>query len=212
LSNTRIHLIRHGQTDWNRDKRIQGRSESRLTDEGKQQAATLRQGLDCVPIAKVFCSSSVRTRETAQILFADREIPTEYCDDLREIFLGPWEGALWAQMMLMFPDKTQAFWERPHEFALDGGETFHQVQERGVSRFLEILKQSEQQEVAIVSHGVLIKSILCYLEQRPLARLWEPPHMHNCAHSIVEVPERQAPRIIQYANVLLAELQNDSMN
>jgi phosphoserine phosphatase len=209
LSTTRIHLIRHGQTDWNREKRIQGRSESRLTAEGREQAEALRQDLDAVGIAKVYCSSSVRTRETAQILFDDRQIPTVYCDDLREIHLGPWEGALWAQMTLMFPDNAQAFWERPHEFSLEGGETFHQVQERGVRRFLAILQECEQQEIAIVSHGVLIKAILCYLEERPLARLWEPPHMHNCAHSIVEVSEQQGPRIIQYANVLLSELQNE---
>jgi len=210
LSSKRIHLIRHGETNWNKEKRIQGRSESTLTEQGKQQAAGLRLQLAGVAIDHVFCSSSVRTRETADILFEGSSATVEYCDELREIFLGAWEGALWPQMLLTFPEHAQAFWERPHEFKLIGAETFLEVQQRGVKKFLEIVTASDTSGIAIISHGVLIKSILCYLEQRPLARLWEPPHLHNCAHSIVEISGDRLPRIIQYADVLLASLEQTS--
>lgn len=56
------------------------------------------------------------------------------------------------------------------------------------------------ERIAIVSHGALIKSALCHIEQRPLSKLWEPPKMHNCAHSIVQFTADAAPRIIQYAD------------
>lgn len=207
MSSKRIHLIRHGETNWNKEKRIQGRSESTLTEQGKQQAAGLRQQLSGTHIEHVFCSSSIRTRETAEILFEGSSASIEYCDELREIFLGPWEGALWPQMLLTFPEDAQAFWERPHEFKLTGAETFVAVQQRGVKKFLEIVTDSSALDIAIISHGVLIKSILCYLDKRPLARLWEPPHLHNCAHSIVEIAEDQLPRIVQYADILLADLE-----
>jgi len=205
LSSKRIHLIRHGETNWNKEKRIQGRSESTLTAEGKQQAAGLR--VQLAGIEHVYCSSSVRTRETADILFEGSSATIEYSDELREIFLGSWEGALWPQMLLTFPEVAQAFWERPHEFKLAGAETFLDVQQRGVKKFLEIVTDSSTSDIAIISHGVLIKSILCYLEQRPLARLWEPPHLHNCAHSIVQISGDQLPRIVQYADILLADLE-----
>ena len=66
----------------------------------------------------------------------------------------------------------------------------------------QILSDDSAQEVAIVSHGVLIKSLLCYLENRPLAQLWEPPIMHNCAHSIIATePNSSAPRILQFAGL-----------
>jgi broad specificity phosphatase PhoE len=207
LSSKKIHLIRHGETNWNKEKRIQGRSESTLTEQGKQQAAGLRLQLATTNIEHVFCSSSVRTRETADILFESSSAVIEYCDELREIYLGSWEGALWPQMLLTFPEDAQAFWERPHQFNLTGAETFLDVQQRGVKKFLEIVSDSNAADIAIISHGVLIKSILCYLDQRPLARLWEPPHMHNCAHSIVEISGDQLPRIVQYADVLLADLE-----
>ncbi len=207
MSSRKIHLIRHGETNWNKEKRIQGRSESTLTEQGKQQAAGLRLQLAGTRIDHVFCSSSVRTRETADILFQESNATIEYCDELREIFLGSWEGALWPQMLLTFPEDAQAFWERPHEFNLAGAETFLDVQQRGVKKFFEIITDSSADDVAIISHGVLIKSILCYLEQRSLAQLWEPPHLHNCAHSIVEIKEDQLPRIIQYADILLADLE-----
>ncbi len=211
VSTTRIHLIRHGQTNWNRERRIQGRSESTLTQQGREQAAALREQLLGVDLQKVYCSSSLRTRETAEILFAGRSVPTEYCDDLREIHLGSWEGALWEQMMLTSPEIAQAFWERPHEFTLEGAETFAEVQQRAVRKFLEILGNHVGEEVAVISHGVLIKSILCHLEQRPIAQLWKPPHLHNCAHSIVELDSGErageaTPRIVQYADRLIEEL------
>jgi phosphoserine phosphatase len=207
LSSKRIHLIRHGETNWNKEKRIQGRSESTLTAEGEQQASKLKRQLSEVGIGHVFCSSSIRTRETADILFEGSNATIEYCDELREIFLGSWEGALWPQMLLTFPEDAQAFWERPHEFNLTGAETFLDVQHRGVKKFLEIVRDSSACDIAIISHGVLIKSILCYVEQRPLARLWEPPHLHNCAHSIIELSGDQLPRIVQYADILIANLE-----
>lgn len=66
-------------------------------------------------------------------------------------------------------------------------------------RMSELLDEPHE-EIAVVSHGVWIKTVLCAIEGRELGRLWEPPHMHNCAHSIVE-RDGDALRIIQYAHV-----------
>ena len=105
----RIHLIRHGQTHWNKERRVQGQSESTLCEEGRQQATALRSVMDQLAIAKVYCSSSIRTRETAEILFGDREVDTEYRDALREIMMGPWEGFLQAEMKEKISRKFRSF-------------------------------------------------------------------------------------------------------
>ncbi|MDT8427607.1 MAG: histidine phosphatase family protein [Pseudomonadales bacterium] len=196
-----IHLIRHGQTNWNKERRVQGRSESILTAEGKQQAQNLAGVLDEFDITRVYCSSSTRTRQTAEILFAGKAIPFTFCDQLREIYLGDWEGLLWDELQQSHPEPAQAFWHRPENFLLPGAETFQEVQQRAMARFRQIIND-DNEHIAIISHGVLIKTILCYLEDRPLAKLWEPPHMHNCAHSIVRCEAGQAPRIIQYAGTM----------
>lgn len=216
----RIHLIRHGQTNWNKERRVQGQSESTLTTEGREQAAKLRSTWGAVGIGKVYCSSSIRTRETAAILFAGLDVEVEYSDALREIFLGPWEGSLYADMEQRFPQSFADFWHRPDAFSLAGAETFGQTQQRGMRELQRIVADAAAPDVAIVSHGVLIKSILCHVEDRPLARLWEPPEMYNCSHSIIGVDgigtqDRPALRIIRYAGVDISHTdhaQNQSQN
>lgn len=200
----RIHLIRHGQTYWNKERRVQGQTESTLCEAGRAQAAALRTVLNQFKIDKVYCSTSIRTRETAAILFADRDIETEYCDSLREILLGPWEGFLQVEVQAKYPESFDEFWHFPHRFSLAGAETFEQVQQRGMRALQRVMDEARGQDVAIISHGVLIKSILCQLEGRPLERLWEPPVMHNCSHSIIAVDKDRSavPQIIQYAETV----------
>lgn len=201
----RVHLIRHGQTNWNKEKRVQGHSESTLTLEGKQQAAALAPALTPYNIVKVYCSSSVRTRETAAIVFADTTPVMEYCDELREIFLGPWEGLLQSEIRTLYPENFAYFWDAPERFKQEGAELFASVQQRGLLMLKQILSAHVEEDVAIVSHGVLIKSILCALEGRPLAQLWEPPIMHNCAHSIVSCDSPgSTPRITLFAGLASA--------
>jgi phosphoserine phosphatase len=196
----RIHLIRHGETNWNREKRAQGQQDSVLTDSGKQQAADLRNRLADFSFDAVYCSSSVRTRETAEILFADSGLDIHYCDELREIHMGPWEGQLYAQLRLSHADQFYAFWNQPDQFALDGAETYNDVQQRALQKLQRILDKDPARELAIVSHGVVIKTLLCDIEQRPLSRLWDAPSMHNCAHSIIDLYSDGSRRISVYAD------------
>lgn len=198
MATRRLHLIRHGQTDWNRDKRVQGHAESELTGLGRQQAARLAPVLAREPITAVYCSSSVRTRQTGEIVFRDSGLSLSPCDRLREIHLGPWEGLLQAEVRETWPDQFECFWQHPDRFSLEGAETFEQVQQRALKRIEELLALPDR-HIAVVSHGVWIKTLLCAIEDRHLGQLWEPPVMHNCAHSIVEIHDSGSMRIVQYA-------------
>lgn len=197
----RLHLIRHGETNWNRERRVQGQSESTLTELGYQQARALRPQLAQHAIEAVYCSSSLRTRQTAGILFDDN-ITINYLDNLREIYLGPWEGRLHDDIRRDDAKRFDHFWHAPHQFNLPGAETFAGIQTRAMTACENLLKaHPEGGEVAVVSHGVWIKALLCALEPRPLAQLWLPPAMKNCAHSIVQWHNGSAT-IVQYAAVV----------
>ncbi|MDX1492184.1 MAG: histidine phosphatase family protein [Pseudohongiellaceae bacterium] len=204
----KIHLVRHGETDWNKERRIQGHAESNLTALGQQQAKSLQSVFNAIDIARVYCSSSQRTRQTAANIFAEKPVETIYSDELKEIFLGPWEAQLYEDIRSIEPESMHHFWHEPHKFNVDGAETFTELQLRGKNKFDEIVRTGTSgEEIAIVSHGAMIKAILCALEPRPIEKLWEPPKMHNCAHSIVEIthhPESQdyTATITQYANVV----------
>lgn len=202
----RLHLIRHGETDWNAIRRIQGQSESTLSDNGKQQAEKLAGLLNDIAIARVFCSSSVRTRETAAILFQQSSPEFQFLDELREIHLGPWEGRLYDDIEMETPVDFGHFWHQPHLFNVKGAETFAQLQNRAIKTVTSICREFTEEDIAIVSHGALIKTILCHYEEKPLSKLWDPPHMHNCAHSILELDCEAKGEIIRYAGIDRSEL------
>ena len=202
-----IHLIRHGETNWNKERRVQGQSESQLTDLGIQQAKELGQRIGHLEFDKIYCSSSLRTRQTAEHAFPDPTTEISYLDTLREIFLGPWEGHLYEDLAQREPDSHRHFWEQPHLFQVNGAESFFELQQRAIDAVTGIqathrAEPARAQKVAIVSHGALIKSYLCHVEGRSMDQLWAPPRMHNCAHSIVTFSGDNGTtvNILQYAD------------
>jgi broad specificity phosphatase PhoE len=196
-----IHLIRHGQTDWNEERRVQGQSESQLTKLGKRQARELGEKISQISYGKIYCSSSLRTRQTADQAFAQTGVKIEYMDSLREINLGSWEGSLYDEIATSNPESYQHFWQSPHLFNVTGAETFTDLQNRALGAITHIAADSSEDQIAIVSHGALIKSLLCHYEQRHLSQLWAPPQMHNCAHSIVQLNGDGTGRIVLYAGI-----------
>ena len=201
-----LHLIRHGQTNWNEERRAQGQSESALTYKGKVQALELGKKISHMKFDQIFCSSSLRTRQTAELIFPNQALNIQYLDSLKEIFLGSWEGRLYKDIEIANPESHKHFWEEPHLFDLRGAENFYQLQKRAINTVQEITKDFASKKVVIVSHGALIKSLLCDAEQKPLKELWSPPRMHNCAHSIIVYKKETPQKILQYADVPYKQL------
>lgn len=195
-----LHLIRHGQTNWNEERRAQGQSDSKLTKIGKEQAVALGKKIKQIKFDKIFCSSSLRTRQTAELVFPKTELEIEYLDSLREIFLGSWEGKLYKDIEVENPESHNHFWKEPHLFKLTGAENFYQLQKRAIKAVDSIVEKFESKKVVIVSHGALIKALLCFAERKPIKELWSPPHMHNCAHSIILYCGKNPSQILQYAD------------
>ena len=195
-----LHLIRHGQTNWNEERRAQGQSDSVLTELGIKQAKALGIRISAVPFDALYCSSSKRTRQTVAHAFPAWKKPVTYLDSLREIKMGKWEGRLYAELESESPESFKHFWHEPHKFDVPGAETFFQLQSRALAAIRDIYSQHAGQLIALVSHGALIKTVLAHIEGRHMAQLWTPPQMHNCAHSIVCVESEDEYRILQYAD------------
>ena len=199
---TTLHLIRHGETDWNATGRIQGQMQSQLTDLGKQQARSLQSELLGFNFDRVFSSSSIRARQTADLALEHIEQPFTYLDSLREIYLAQWEGHLYKEIEARDPQGMHAFRHQPHLFDVEGAETFFDLQKRALAAIGDIIAQCPGQEIAIVSHGAWIKSALCHYEGRAMSEFWEPPRMHNCCHSIIKFPyDGSEAQIIRYADI-----------
>lgn len=197
---TRIHLIRHGETDWNAEGRVQGQSESVLTDLGKEQARRLASALRALDFDRIFCSTSQRARQTARIVFAHLDNEIEHRDELREIYLGPWEGLLYSEVAALYPHDHKAFRESPHLFNVPGAETFAELQARSVAAVRDIASRYPDQEVAVVSHGAWIRTVLADVGGRRLQQLWEPPVVSNCAHMIIDIDGGQKKYLVKHVD------------
>ena len=198
---TIVHLVRHGQTDWNLERRIQGQTNSQLTDLGRQQARDASFKLKNVHIDHVFSSSSTRALETARLIMEGRDIELLPHDALREIQLGHWEGNLYDEIKEREPENYHHFWQDPSQFNVPGAETFHQLQQRGLSVLNELVEKYPGRSLLIVSHGAFIKSLLSHIEGRHLKDLWLPPSMSNCCHSIIIRNSDGQFTIKQYADL-----------
>jgi len=170
----RLILVRHGATDWNRDGRYQGHSDTPLNAEGIAQAQRLVDLLRSDGISHVVSSDLRRASVTAQILAEGlRLAPPRLDPRLREVDLGEWEGRLATEIA---EDDAQAWDARnqnPAEVGAPGGETTRQVAQRVWACLDEIAGQADEAPVAVVSHGVALATALCRVRDIPLARVGE---------------------------------------
>jgi phosphoserine phosphatase len=175
-----LYLVRHAETEWNRDKRLQGWGDGALTEKGCAQAAALGVVLKEIPFAKIHCSSSGRTRHTLAIALPDRSDEARYSDELREIALGTWEGQYQKDIEASEPENFYAFWNDPANYAPRGGETFAAVADR-VGTALRSLAAGAGGDALVISHTVAIRMMLIHVLGENPATVWDRPYMQPCS-------------------------------
>lgn len=182
-----LYLTRHGETEWNVEKRMQGWLDSPLTEKGKEDARRLGKRLEAVDLTAIYTSTSGRALETAKIVRGERLVPIYEDERLREISLGDWEGKTHEQIKRLNAISFDQFWNAPHLYAPTRGERFIDVQTRAFSAITDIVNRHRSGHVLIVTHGVALKTIVARLKQTPLSSLWEPPFMHGTSLTTVFV-------------------------
>ncbi|MFT6303624.1 MAG: putative phosphoglycerate mutase [Pseudomonadales bacterium] len=191
----RLHIVRHGQTDWNALRRIQGQLDSQLNDAGKQQAH--ERGADFIDmnLTAVYSSSSLRTRQTTALILGTRKDSVIYRDDLREVNLGVWQGLYWADVKEQYPDLVELHEKGSPLFEVEGAENTSEFQDRGVTAIESIIAAHDDSKttdnILIVSHGDIMKTILAYYLKISLIDLHTLPPLPNCAHCIIDVGSDQ---------------------
>ena len=181
-----IHLFRHGETDWNKAERFQGKNSSRLTRLGVRQAKNLGRKMTSVKFDRIYCSPSLRTRQTASHIWPDLTEEIIYLDSLMEINLGPLEGKLYTEVLAEDSEAHDNFFYRPHLFRVEGAETFKDLATRAENSLDEMCHTLGDQKIAVVSHGAFIKTLLTSIAGKDLSKVWDPPYLDNCGHSIIE--------------------------
>jgi probable phosphoglycerate mutase len=165
----KIMLVRHGETDWNRVKRVQGgSSDTQLNDIGREQAKGLAALLAKEKIRAVFCSPLQRAVFTAKEIAALHNLSVEINPVLREIEAGELEGILSADLGKRF---SEYLFENDLPVTIPGGESLPDVQERCWSFIKSLSAKYDECTVVLVSHYFVILSIICKVLDVPLQNI-----------------------------------------
>ena len=160
---TRIVLVRHGQTAWNREIRFRGQIDVALDGFGLKQAeATGRYVAARWPVAAIYASRMSRAMQTAEaIARAHNELNAQPLAGLLDIDFGEWQGLSPDTVSQRYPDLYRAWLEAPHTVHFPGGETLEIVRRRVIAGLDEVTARHPEQTVALVSHAVVNRVLLC---------------------------------------------------
>lgn len=164
-----LTLIRHGETDWNAERRFQGHRDPPLNTEGRLQAAALGETLARQAVGAIYCSDLKRAAETASAIATHHELTLTTDPRLRELSFGEWEGLTHDQIQEGDGERYRRWQEDWTNRGPPGGEHLSDLAAR-ISAFCEDLPTD--QNVLIVAHGGSLRVLLCELLELPTQNYW----------------------------------------
>ena len=169
---TKIFLVRHGHTLWNGERKIQGHSNVELAPEGIAQAELLAKNFPLEKVSAIYSSDLSRAKVTAEILAKKFNLPVQLEKNLREAHWGDWEGQKLSNIEKSDPVNYERFFHNPEELQIKNAETFAQLQARAVSALKKIIAAHPDENIIIVAHGAINRTILCHILEMPLKKMW----------------------------------------
>jgi broad specificity phosphatase PhoE len=193
-----IYLIRHGETDYNRNGIVQGSGiNAELNEMGRAQANAFYDAYGHIPFDKIYCSELIRTEQSVD-KFIKSGIPFERFAGLNEISWGIYEG------MAHTSGQDNAYlsilrsWKNGEiDRAIEGGESPLQVRRRQQPVLETILSKSHERNVLIATHGRAMRILLSTLFDEPLAEMDKYPHNNLCLYQLEYIPEEQRIEILR---------------
>ena len=193
---TTIYLVRHCEAYGNIARVFQGHIDSDISDNGAVQLQRLAERFRDIPLDAVYSSPLRRARKTAEAIDTYHHLPIVLDDDLMEINGGRWEGQLWAELPVLYPEESEHWAHRPWMFAPADGEPMAAVYARMARALTSIAAAHPAQTVAVASHGCAIRNALCWAKGWPIERLGEVAWCDNTAVTVLELDEKLTPRVI----------------
>jgi probable phosphoglycerate mutase len=178
-------LVRHGQSTWNHEHRIQGQLDPPLSDEGRRQAARLGRRLAGRPFSAFYSSDLGRAIETSTLIGEAVGIKPVPMPELREIFLGEWEGLRTEELAIRFPQAWASWTEEPNWDLVPGGEGFAGFEARVGAALDSIFERHHEGDVLVVTHGGVIQIALHRAVGRPGRGIF-PFRIQNASVSVIE--------------------------
>ncbi|MHB1315363.1 MAG: histidine phosphatase family protein [Christensenellales bacterium] len=190
-------MIRHGETEWNLQRRTQGITDTPLTERGLLQARLLSEAIKSKYTPDAVYSSPLK-RASLTALEVAKALSREviYDERLREICFGLWEGMTFSELALKYPEEYKTWRENPQACKLSGAETITDVMNRGDSFLQDMLQQYENSTVLVVGHTVPIKMMIISALHLPQEHI-HSFRLDNASISILDIsPQRAELRLL----------------
>lgn len=164
-----LYFVRHGETEWNVKKKIQGATDIPLNENGRRQARDLAEQLvrqrdrGMLRVVRAYTSPQLRAAETAQVAAEALGIPCISLDGLKEMSMGVWEGLTWETVQRDYKEDYYC-WNADRRYAkTPQGESYNELLIRTFDALSYILER-EQEDVLVVSHSAVLMAVRCYVE------------------------------------------------
>ena len=195
-----FYFVRHGETEWNVKKKIQGKTDIPLNERGRKQAECLAKELKAkyekeeFHVVRAYTSPQLRAADTAQTVANALGIECIALEELREMDLGEWEGSDWDTIKVTYGE-TYYYWNEHRRYThTPGGENYDEVLARTLNALEEILAR-ETEDVLVVSHSAVLMALRCYLENLPFEEMVKRFKTKNT--EVVEITEEAVREAIE---------------
>jgi broad specificity phosphatase PhoE len=165
-------MVRHAESVWNQERRVQGTCRGiPLSELGRRQALLLGRRLSELTFSSVYCSDAERAVETAHLALGE-DHPITIMHDLRELSLGEWEGRLISEIRDELPDMIERWYRNPTSVKVAGFEDLIEFRRRVVETMGKIIDDSDSGDLVVITHGGVICSYLTHLFNMAIDDLW----------------------------------------
>lgn len=170
---TRFILVRHGQTEWNRFERFRGRVDIDLDETGLRQAEAVAGQVAQWEVKAIYSSPLKRAMTTAQIIAKRLGLEVQPLEGINDMDFGRWQGLCIAEVREQYPELFDLWRFSPERLKIPEGETLDEVRSRVVACVDEVAAKHDGETVAVVSHRVVCKVLLCHLLGLDNSHFWQ---------------------------------------
>jgi probable phosphoglycerate mutase len=192
----KVYITRHGTTEWNIKRILQGWGDSNLTEDGIMRAIKLGEKLQNVKFDMIYSSPQNRALETAKLIRGNRNIKIETTVNIRELGFGIWEGMCIDDIANKYPEEFSIYNNDPVRFVPMKGESYEELFKR-INIFIDEIKSKKYENILVVTHGVTIKALIANIKGLPLEEFSKLPVYTGTALNIVELKEDKMEFIVE---------------
>lgn len=166
---TRLCLVRHGETAWNAEGRVQGQLDIPLNDTGRAQAQATAEALAGLDFSAIYCSDLARVRQTAEPSARRLALPVAYDAALRERHYGMFESLTYVEVRDKHPHEYARFRDKDPDFDFNGGESLRGFNQRALGAVLALAERHAGEQILVFTHGGVLEMVYRHVTARGLS-------------------------------------------